>query len=149
MIEDDGPQRWVRGVLSFQEKKLIVEVNSRERWAALRQLLLSLGHDPEVSFEHSVDPKLELPWGTNIAPQKERGKISGSKGFREAWARHWPDEPVPALGGKTPREAAKDPEGRIRLEALLREFEYSASVNRSRGVDDFDVSRLREELEVL
>lgn len=65
------------------------------------------------------------------------------------WARHWPDEPVPALGGKTPREAAQDPEDRIRLEALLREFEYIASVNRSRGVDDFDVSALREELGVL
>ena len=37
--------------------------------------------------------------------------------------RQWLDESIPALGGLTPREAAKTPEGRERLEAL---FDYIA-----------------------
>lgn len=42
-------------------------------------------------------------------------------------ARHWHrwvDEPVPALNGRTPRQAAATPEGRERLEALLTDFEW-------------------------
>jgi len=38
-------------------------------------------------------------------------------------AKLWPDQPVPALGGRTPREAAKDTQGRIHLADLLKEFE--------------------------
>lgn len=35
----------------------------------------------------------------------------------------WSDEPVPALGGRTPREAVEDGSGRERVAALLRSFE--------------------------
>ena len=38
------------------------------------------------------------------------------------WA-SWPDTPVPALRGMTPRKAAKDPIGRELLESLLLDFE--------------------------
>jgi hypothetical protein len=36
----------------------------------------------------------------------------------------WLDIAIPALKGQTPRAAARTPEGRERLEALLMEFEY-------------------------
>ena len=38
--------------------------------------------------------------------------------------RAWLDESIPALGGRTPREAAKDPRLRRDLDVLLKEFEY-------------------------
>nr|MDP2497424.1 hypothetical protein [Candidatus Palauibacterales bacterium] len=37
--------------------------------------------------------------------------------------REWPDEPVPALGGRTPREAVEEGAGRERVAVLLRSFE--------------------------
>lgn len=37
--------------------------------------------------------------------------------------KRWVDEPVPALGGRTPREAADDPEARVFLMDLLKEYE--------------------------
>jgi hypothetical protein len=37
--------------------------------------------------------------------------------------RSWPDEPLPALGGRTPREAVRDSDGREAVQALLRQFE--------------------------
>ncbi len=58
--------------------------------------------------------------------------------------RRWVDEPVPALDGMTPREAAADPIGRVELERLLRTFE-------ARGGGDphtFDVTRLRALLDL-
>lgn len=40
----------------------------------------------------------------------------------EAASRAWPDEPVPALGGLTPREAMRTERGRRQVEDLLRSF---------------------------
>lgn len=57
----------------------------------------------------------------------------------------WPDTPVPALRGMTPRKAAKDPIGRELLESLLLDFE---SKNRH-APDAFkrvDTEKLRKEL---
>jgi hypothetical protein len=56
----------------------------------------------------------------------------------------WPDEPVPALDGLTPRQAARRPEARRRLVALLKDFEMSEA--RERPGRRFDVDELRREL---
>jgi len=47
--------------------------------------------------------------------------------LREQMKAHWEawlDIPIPALKGQTPRAAARTPQGRERLEALLMEYEY-------------------------
>ncbi len=51
----------------------------------------------------------------------------------------WPDQPVPALDGRTPRECARDPALRSKLEALLRDFEETPG-------DRDRVAKLRGEL---
>ena len=43
--------------------------------------------------------------------------------YMDSHYREWLDERIPALGGKTPREAARDFEGREQLVALLKELE--------------------------
>jgi len=37
---------------------------------------------------------------------------------------HWPDNPIPALQGKSPREAVRTREGRAAVDLLLREMEH-------------------------
>ena len=54
----------------------------------------------------------------------------------------WPDEPVPALGGLTPREAARKPSGRHRLDILLKGFEATEAGGEPAG-RRFDVASLR------
>jgi hypothetical protein len=56
----------------------------------------------------------------------------------------WVDEPVPMLGGLTPREAAVDPVGRVDLDRLLRQYE-----DRSGTPGTFDVARLRQLLDLV
>jgi hypothetical protein len=46
--------------------------------------------------------------------------------IREQWEA-WLDMRVPALGNKTPRQAARTAPGRERLEALLAEFDREAA----------------------
>src|SRR5262249_51911434 len=56
--------------------------------------------------------------------------------------RRWLDESIPALGGRTPREAVLDPIGREQLQQLLDSFPIP-------GPDDvgmFDPDRLRKAL---
>jgi hypothetical protein len=58
----------------------------------------------------------------------------------------WPDIALPALEGRTPREAGATAEGRARLEELLRDFENSAERERLAGRAAYDFSKLRLEL---
>jgi len=46
--------------------------------------------------------------------------------------RNWADEPIPLLGGRTPRESARTAAGREAVLRLLKEYE-SAEERRARG----------------
>jgi len=61
----------------------------------------------------------------------------------EAMERRWCDEPVPALGGRTPRECADDPTRRPELERLITSFERLDERMPAGGVT-FRPDRLRE-----
>jgi len=56
------------------------------------------------------------------------------------------DEPVPALGGKTGRQAVLDPAGRALLIEQLKKLEYIQEENRREGKPWFDVDEIRREL---
>jgi hypothetical protein len=53
--------------------------------------------------------------------------IAMARDLRQRYMVDWLDQEVPALGGLTPREAARSPKSRKSLETLLREFEYHES----------------------
>ena len=63
---------------------------------------------------------------------------------REWKGRHyetWPDESLPLLGGKTPREAMRTARGRERVDALVRDIEHHEA--RLPLEERFDVAQLR------
>jgi hypothetical protein len=67
----------------------------------------------------------------------------------EAIRRHyedWVDHPLPALDGKTSREAAKDPRSRQRLIDLLREMEYMDKRGSHPGYEPYDWNKMRRRL---
>ena len=63
--------------------------------------------------------------------------------FIRAREARWVDEPVPALGGLTPRQAAVDPIGHHELERLLASFDDAPH-----GTGVFDPDRLRKLLDL-
>ena len=64
--------------------------------------------------------------------------------LREQHMLGWLDERIPALNGKTPREAAEDPRSRHALEVLMREFaHHDANLPPE---ERFDVQRIRDML---
>ena len=64
-------------------------------------------------------------------------------------ARHyatWPDEPLPALGGKTARQAMKTKSGRQAVLDLIRDMEHDEAREATAGQPAFDFAPLRKTL---
>ena len=64
----------------------------------------------------------------------------------EEWVTKWLDEKLPALDGKTPREAVRTPEGRKKVEELLKDFENMEERKRREGKPYIDILVLRQML---
>ena len=61
----------------------------------------------------------------------------------------WIDQPIPFLGGKTPREAVKSPEGKESVEALLLDAERTAINDKDTGEFELRcISKVRKKLEL-
>ncbi len=58
--------------------------------------------------------------------------------------KNWLNDPIPALGGKTPRQAVKSAAGRAEVETLLKDYENKNA--RMKGFVTMDVGKLRREL---
>jgi hypothetical protein len=144
-VELPEAQRWVRGALAVSDGLIRVSVNSRKRLERLLRILSKLGTDPVVVSETRVDPAQDMVFGSTAQLLALAGRANPAS---EIWAKAWLDEPVPALRGLTPREAAAsdDQMDVFRVESLLRQFEYQAGLAEAAGLAGMNVPWLRTEL---
>lgn len=129
-----------------------VEVNSVNRATEMKQLVAQrLGDllsfvgeksEPLESFMERQHPGQMA--GVEMSPEVREALDQHMRGMQEKWLA----QPVPALGGLTPQEAAKTPQGRVMLEALLDDFAARRSQVTAGGssVGTFDVDELRARL---
>jgi hypothetical protein len=68
------------------------------------------------------------------------------RAFKERHYSEWPDQPVPALSGRTPREAARSRSGRSALDLLLKQMENQEA--RGPREQAYDFTKLRRELAI-
>jgi hypothetical protein len=135
-----------------ESQEVAVEVNSVNRATEMKQLVNERLGDI-LSFIGEESKTLE-----SLMSGQHPGQISEQEmtpETREALDRHmremqekWLTQPIPALKGMTPREAAEAPEGRVLLEALLDDFaarQAKANLSAS-GLSTFDVEELRARL---
>jgi len=146
------------GQIAIRGGKMKVNVNSQARADAIQAAIASRLGD-RARRQGIVIESLE-----QVAARENTGDAGASRSDREREseallqepeiqallakknAEHWhtwPDIPLPALGGQTPREAAATPDGRERLEVILLEFEAHKD---DAGVLSPDIAALREEL---
>lgn len=143
--EPEGPRRWLRARLRTADGGFEVEVNSEARLQELIERFAELGLGPRLERHSVIDPSQDLPLRGPLGPLG----FGRSREEIEAWARHWPEQPTPALGGLTPRTAAERKRERPRLEALLRTLEHDADHLQRRGelVPDFQALRVELSME--
>ena len=133
--------------LALEGDTLRGEVNSDARAAELRALVASVVPDAQL-VDHDVRTFDELERDLSHSPRAATPNLLEDPEHAEFAAvvaaefeRRWLDEPVPALRGLTPRQAAADPIGRTELERLLNSFD-----NCDTGPGTMSAARLRAAL---
>ena len=147
----------VEAILSHHRKNLEALEKSAKAGAAGASSLLSRQREMlqdtlrEVSdmaqnYKAPGNPQELMAKEAQAEPRPER-TAEEREVIREVKRRHyqhWVDEELPVLGGKTPREAARTPNGRAKLEVLLRHIE---NIEAGHHQDErYDVAVLRDEL---
>jgi len=124
----------VVGRIVLTPSRLRAETNSTRRADALRTTLeLQLRGAVRFRLRSEANTKslieeARASGATSNRPVKEPmppEAIAAVRAFRQQHMTAWLDDSIPALGGLTPREAARSPRDRPKLEVLLKEFERS------------------------
>ncbi|MBI3208691.1 MAG: SEC-C domain-containing protein [Candidatus Solibacter usitatus] len=135
--------------------ELVLECNSRERVERGKLLLLSVAGDLLRHLRDEFTTQKELKARAAVAPRgvpKRGGEIPKEvrdqvmTRYMEQHYAGWPDIELPALDGKTPREAVRTAKGRAQVIAVLKDFENGEDRKRKAGEPFYDVGRLRTEL---
>jgi len=146
--------RTVLGSIRLNGGELTFECNSKPRHERAKKLLSSLAGravqhlrdefttQQEMKRRAQEEPRPAEP-ASEIPPEVRQQVITK---FMERHFAAWPDTKLPALGGKTPREAVKTAAGRRKVSALLRDFQNSEEHKRRDGEPYYDITRLRAEL---
>jgi hypothetical protein len=145
------------GTLRVNESQLVVEVNSaRRRRRIEKEIARRLGStatlvDATVTDIAEVLKQRRAAPSASIASLPPEEPIPSSPELQaleaELARKHWDawlDTKVPALGNKTPRQAAKSASGRERLEALL--ASYGENRAGRRNTLEPDLAALRQKL---
>jgi hypothetical protein len=144
------------GTITVSAGAASVFVNSARRAKKIRGLIdKRLGHDALYLRQtiESVDAMLDpsrLRDVDDAGPELPslENTPEGRAFLEDANRRHWEtwlDDKVPALGNLTPRQAAKTPLGRERLEALLAEFAWRQDASPTNLIK-MDVGWIRRQL---
>jgi hypothetical protein len=138
----------VIGFAFIADSVLRVETNSESRAAALRQAIEdACGDLIRHRSREQKDPRQMLAdrkGPAKPAPEPTAEEQEFVREYKQRYYQKWLDEPIPALNGKTPRQAARSRAGREQLDLLLREMENAEQ--RLPEPERFDVSTLRTEL---
>jgi hypothetical protein len=138
---------------------MTIEVNSEKRAQKIRKKIETLLKETAVyktSVLQSVEQAMEGIKEREDSPEalferQEQEKFSQlpevQEALRSMMEKHWqtwPDQKIPALGNKTPRQAAKTALGREQLEALF--LLYESYTGKAQGVPQPDTRQLRSML---
>jgi hypothetical protein len=146
--KDAAGMRRRLGIFTVEEDSLAFETTSEPRAARGRGFLEGLAGGAvtyRATEYQDVDEALEdgaEDAATRPADVPAELEVTLAAEFYEQHYREWPDTPLPALGGRTPREAAGLAESRPALVALLKDFESRAERQRRAGRTAYDFREL-------
>jgi hypothetical protein len=141
-------QEWIRGSIRLDGDRATIDANSGKRAARLERTLLRAAPGARLILreERGIDEALEEqrakgPAEVPIDVEAHPELAQAMDEFIHRAEVSWVDEPIPALGGLTPREAAADRAARPELEALLDDMAWQQ--RRAGGGRLMDPSRVR------
>ncbi len=149
---DGDTSRVVLANLTLSQEALELSVNSRPRLERTRAFieppLAGLIGEPAITIKSpeaalAEQRKAPAPAGRPIPRRVQREVM---RRYLDSHYRDWLNERIPALGGRTPREAARDFEGREQLVALMKELENRTARQARDSGQNYDTLWLWREL---
>ncbi|RYH06606.1 hypothetical protein [Tropicimonas sp. IMCC6043] len=142
----------VLGYLELKGKALTLSVNSAERAERGRAMLMNALGDLVKSPLTSIRTVEQEMAEREEAPADEIPPDIARQIVHEHLDRHYRDtldQPIPSLGGKTPRQAVRSAAGRKKVIAWLKHIENSSARNTESPMAEYDFQWMWEELGVL
>jgi hypothetical protein len=149
----------ILGNIRIEDRTLTVDVNSASRAKKIQEEIderLGMMAVLESTETHSQQEMIESARRKNAAreeqpgePKLEETSPEAQDALREMLAAHagaWVDTNIPALGGRTPKEAVTDPDGREAVEGLLLEWERRNWESGDSVGQSMDVGAIRKKL---
>jgi len=138
-----GLDNTILGRIMINQQRLAIDVNSKKRAkTAQNEVKTRLGDKARYLTTEIKSPKSLMgrqkreSSGQGTDQKMRQGELLQLPEVREQIAgmlnahwEGWPDQPVPGLGGMTPREAVKTPDGRESVEAILLDAERYAAAD--------------------
>ena len=169
--QDDGSYAWLAekadeasfrrgfGTFVIEKRRVVLETMSRQR-AERGRALLEAAAGPAVAYRatssesvaRALDRRRARPGARDRRPARPVDEVPPEvaaeivQAFYERHYRGWLDEPLPALGGRTPREAAGLKSARPKLIALLKDMENLSARERLEGRPAYDFGWMWGEL---
>jgi hypothetical protein len=143
----------IYGKIVLTPRKLTLECRSNERIKLGKKLLAKhfkgiIKHkiDKIQSYEQMMKEaaKKHVKKPKNEIPQEIQNQLISQ--HLENHYKKWPDIKIPALDGKSPREAAKDPNLKEKLIWLLKDMEFLEEKRKSESGYGYDVNKIKKEL---
>jgi hypothetical protein len=153
MVREKGELRWASlGNVTLTPERLELWCISKERLERgkkrLQEILEDCVRHERDSYEDLAKKAMEKTGRTST--REDRGIPEQNLPFLsravEDFVTRWMDEKIPALGGKTPREAVQTPEGKERVLELLKDWENMEERKRKDGEHYIDIDVLRRKL---
>jgi hypothetical protein len=165
---DRRGQAWTQGTIAFEGDVATIDANSRARADAMVGRLLAAAPDAQLieRREQSIEEAMAKLEGADPAAAGGGSPVRGGTGplaglpehlanSPEVWAlldetvrrfeRDWVDASIPALGGRTPREAIRSSTGLAEVEALLDDMAWmKRRAGEQGGAGMMDADRIRE-----
>jgi hypothetical protein len=145
----------VLGSMQVEDAEMVFESNSKKRHEHGKRMLAELAGPALKHLRDEFTTQREMkrralkdhrptePVPDEIPPEVRHKLITE---YMEEHTAKWPDTAIPALDGQTPRQAVKTAAGRLKVAALLRDFENIEEHKRQAGEPFYEVARLRAEL---
>jgi hypothetical protein len=147
-----GTERRLLGSLAIENGILKAEAMSRTRLETLRGLvefhggaLVAHRGDHYTSVDEIKNRVARGEKGPNPKPPSEEERAAIGEYLAQHYA-GWPDEKLPALGGRTARQAVRDPAGRQAVIDLLRMMENAEIRKQDSGLPAYDFNIIRRDL---
>ncbi len=144
--ERSGDAETVTATARLTDDSLTVETNSLARADAHRtRIEAACGTLIRHRIRAHADPQAAFSFGAPAPAEPAAPRPAEAarleREFKEHYYTQWLDEPIPALGGKTPRGAVRTAAGRRQVDLLLRDIEHRETALPADRQMDFTIVR--------